>query len=75
LTKLLKNNKQDKQNNFFVFNENVILIFRKFITIFTQMSMLIYFNLKNYICVKTNALKFAIVTILLQLIYFISKIN
>jgi len=75
LTKLLKNSKLDKQNDLFIFTKNVILAFRKFITIFTQTSMLIYFNSKNYICVKINALKFAIAIILPQLIYFMKEIN
>jgi len=75
LTKLLKNSKQNKQHNFFVFNKNVILIFRRLITIFTQTSMLIYFNSKNYIRIKINALKFTIATILSQLIYFMKEIN
>jgi len=73
LTKLLKSNKQDKQKCFFVFNKNAILAFRKLITIFTQISMLIYFNSKNYICLKTNISRFAIAIILLQLVYFIKK--
>ncbi len=37
--------------------------------------MLIYFNSKNYICVKTNALEFIIAIILLQLFHFIKEIN
>jgi len=40
-----------------------------------QISMLIYFNSKNYICVKTNVSRFAIAIVLSQLIYFIEKAN
>ena len=39
------------------------------------MSILIYFDFKNYIYTKINISEFAIVAILLQLIYFIDKIN
>jgi hypothetical protein len=65
LTKLLKDNKQEKQNKSFVFNKNIVVAFKKFIFAFTRTSILVHvhFNLKNYIYVKTNILEFVIVVI------------
>jgi len=63
LTKLLKDNKQKKQNKSFIFNKNVIIVFKKLIIVFTRTFILVHFNLKNYICVKTNVLEFVIVVI------------
>ncbi len=60
LIELLKDNKQKKQNKSFVFNKNVIAIFKKLILVFTQTSILVHFNFKNYICIKINILKFVI---------------
>ncbi len=67
----------NKKSNFFyfLFNKNTIAIFKKLIIIFTQTSILIYFDFKNYIYVKTNISEFAIVVIFLQLTYLIDKVN
>ena len=64
LTKLLKDNKQEKQNESFVFNKNVVVAFKKLILVFTRTSMLVHFDFKNHIRVETNALEFVIVVIL-----------
>ncbi len=73
--KTSKKQQAKQTNSLFIFNKNTILIFRKFITIFTQMFILIYFNSKNYICIKIDISRFAIAIILLQLIYLIEKID
>ena len=67
ITKLLKNNKQEKQNELFVFNVDVVKTFRKFLKIFIETLMLIYFDSTFRIWIKTNVFEFVIATILLQL--------
>jgi len=64
LTKFLKSSKQRKQNNSFVFNKKVIIIFINFIIVFTQAFILTHFDFRNYIRIKTNIFKFIIVAIL-----------
>ena len=68
LTKLLKNNKNKKQNEFFNFNVKVRKIFQRFIKTFIKISMFIHFNSKNFIWIKIIASNFIIATILFQLI-------
>ena len=67
MTKLLKNNKQEKQNEFFVFNVDVVKTFRKFFKTFIEIFMLIHFDSKNRIRIETNAFEFVIAIILSQL--------
>jgi len=66
----LKDSKQEKQNNSFVFNKDVKIAFCTLIAAFTQASILAHFDSNNYICVKIDVSEFAIATILSQLIYF-----
>jgi len=47
LIKLLKNSKQKKQNELFLFNTFALATFRVFIDIFIIAFILMYFNLKN----------------------------
>ena len=64
MTKLLKDNKQEKQNEFFVFNVNIVKTFRKLLKTFIEILMLIHFDSKDKIRIKTNVFEFVIVTIL-----------
>ena len=67
MTKLLKNNKQKKQNELFVFNVDIVKTFRKLFKIFIETLMLIHFDSKNKIRIETNVFEFVIATILSQL--------
>ena len=67
MTKLLKDNKQKKQNEFFVFNIDVVKTFRKLLKTFIEILMLIHFDSKNKIRIETNVFEFVIATILSQL--------
>ena len=67
MTKLLKNNKQKKQNEFFVFNVDVVKTFRKLLKTFIETLMLIHFDSKNKIRIETNVFEFVIAIILSQL--------
>ena len=67
MTKLLKNNKQKKRNELFVFNVDVVKTFRKLLKIFIEIFMLIHFDSKNRIRIETNVFEFVIATILSQL--------
>ena len=67
IMKLLRSNKQKKQNEFFVFNVDVVKTFRKLLKIFIEILMLIYFDSKNKLRVKTNIFEFFIAIILSQL--------
>ena len=69
LTKLFKNNKNEKQINSFNFNVETRKTFRFFIDTFTNALMLIHFNSKNFIRIKIDASEFVIATILSQLIF------
>ena len=68
LTKLLKNNKNEKQNEFFNFNAKVRKTFQRFIDAFIKTFMLVHFDLKNSIRIKIDVSKFVIAAILFQLI-------
>ena len=67
MTKLLKDNKQEKQNELFVFNVDVVKAFRKLLKTFTETLMLVHFDSKNRIRIETNVFEFVIATILSQL--------
>ena len=67
MTKLLKDNKQKKQNEFFVFNVDVVKTFRKLFKTFIEIFMLIHFDSKNKIRIETNVFEFVIAIILSQL--------
>ena len=69
LTKLLKNNKNEKQNEFFNFNAKVRKAFQRLIDTFIKTSMLVHFNSKSFIQIKIDVSKFVIATILFQLIF------
>ena len=69
LTKLLKNNKNKKQNEFFNFNAKVRKIFQRFIKTFIKIFVFVYFDSKNFIQMKTNVSNFVIATVLFQLIF------
>jgi len=73
LTELLKDSKQEKQNKSFVFNKNAVAVFKKLITAFTRVFMLVHFDLKNHIRVETDVSEFAIAAILSQLMYLVSE--
>ena len=60
--------KKNKQNNFFMFNNDVCVAIVAFIVIFTQIFMFVHFDFKNKIRIKTNVFDFVIVAILCQLI-------
>ena len=68
LTKLFKNNKNEKQIDFFNFNVEARKAFRLLIDAFTNASMLIHFDSKNLIRIKIDASEFVIAIILSQLI-------
>ena len=67
MTKLLKDNKQEKQNESFVFNVDVVKTFRKLFKTFIETLMLIHFDSKNKIRIETNVFEFVIAIILSQL--------
>ena len=69
LTKFLKSNNQNKQNEFFVFDINFRVVFVVFIIIFTKIFMFVYFDFKNRIKIEIDAFNFVIATILSQLIF------
>jgi len=60
LIKLLKNNKQEKQNKLFLFNAFALIAFRTLINVFITIFILMYFDFKNRIIIKINVLKFII---------------
>ena len=68
LTKLFKNNKNEKQNEFFNFNAEVRKAFQRLIDAFIKIFIFIHFNSESFIRIKIDALKFVITTILFQLI-------
>ena len=57
LTELFKKNKNDKQIDFFVFENDAIKTFVVLIVVFTQTFMLIHFNFKNRIMIKIDVSK------------------
>ena len=67
MTKLLKSNKQKKQNESFVFNVDIVKTFRKLLKAFIETFMLVHFDSKNRIRIETNVFEFVIATILSQL--------
>ena len=64
LTKLLKKNKQEKQNESFIFEKTARQAFRRLIKTFTKTFMLIHFNFRNLIKVEIDASEFVITAIL-----------
>ena len=75
LTKLLKKNKQRKQNKSFIFEKITKQTFRRLIKTFTKALMLIYFNFKNFIRTKIDASEFVIAMILSQFITFVIDVK
>ena len=71
LTKLLKKNKQEKQNESFIFEKTMRQTFRQLIKTFTKTFILIYFNFKNFIRVEIDISEFIITTILFQFVTFV----
>ena len=68
LTKLLKESKQEKQNESFIFGEIARQAFRRLIKTFTKTLMLIHFDFRNLIRVEIDASRFVIAAILFQLV-------
>ena len=68
LTKLLKENKQEKQNKSFIFKKIARQTFRRLIKTFTKPFMLIHFDFRNLIRIEIDASEFAIAAILFQFI-------
>ena len=64
LTKLLKKNKQGRQNELFIFKKIARQTFRRLIKTFTKAFMLIHFDFRNFIKVKIDVSKFVIAAIL-----------
>ena len=64
LTELLKENKQERQNELFIFEKIARWTFRRFIKTFIKMFMLIHFDLKNLIKIEIDASRFVIAAIL-----------
>ena len=62
--KLLKNNKNDKQIDNFIWSAKIAQTFIELIKIFIFASILIYFNLNDKILVETNISRFAIAIII-----------
>ena len=75
LTELLKENKQKKQNQSFIFKEVARQTFRKFINVFTKALMLIHFNLKNLIKIEIDTSEFIIAVMLFQFITLVIGVN
>ena len=75
LTKLLKRNKQEKQNESFIFEKVARQTFRRFIKTFIKTLILIHFDFKNFIKVKIDASKFVIATILFQFITLVTDVE
>ena len=75
LTKLLKERKQRKQNESFIFEKIARQTFRRFIKTFTKAFMLIHFNLKNLIRIEIDASEFVIAAILFQFIALVIDVK
>ena len=75
LTRLLKENKQERQNKLFIFKKIARQMFRPLIKTFIKTFMLIYFDFKNLIRMKIDVLELVIATILSQLITFVIDVN
>ena len=60
----LKNNNNNKQNNLFLYNNVVRIMFQILIEIFIRIFMFVHFNFKNKIKIKTNIFDFIIIAIL-----------
>ena len=71
LTKLLKESKQERQNESFIFEEIARQTFRRLIKTFIKTLMLIHFDFRNLIKVEIDASRFIIATILSQFITFV----
>ena len=69
LTELLKKSVSGKQSGSFLYGEVARAAFLAFLDAFTQVSMLVHFDLKNKIRVEIDAFGFAIAAILSQLVY------
>ena len=68
LTKLFKNNKNEKQNESFNFNAEAREAFQRLIDAFIKIFMLVHFDSKSFIRIKIDVSKFVIAAILFQLI-------
>ena len=75
LTELLKESKQEKQNESFVFEKTARQTFRQLIKTFIKAFMLIYFNFKNLIKIEIDASEFVIATILSQFITLVIDVK
>ena len=75
LTKLFKENKQERQNELFIFEKVARQMFRWLIKAFTKMFMLIHFNFKNLIRIEIDALEFVIAAILFQFITLVIDVK
>ena len=75
LTELFKRSKQEKQNELFIFNDGARQTFRRIIKTFTKTFMLIHFDLKNFIKVEIDVLKFIIAAILFQFVTLMIEVD
>ena len=75
LTELFKKNKQERQNESFIFEEAARQAFRRLIKTFTKAFMLIHFNLKNLIRIKIDTSEFVIAAILFQFITLVTDVK
>ena len=75
LTKLLKENKQERQYESFNFEKAARQTFWRFIKTFTKAFMLIHFNFRNLIRIKIDVSELVIAAILFQFITFVIDVN
>ena len=68
LSDLLRDNKNEKQVDPFLWNKKAAQTFKKLIALFTSAPMLIHFDPKRKILIKTNASDFAITKVISQLV-------
>jgi len=64
---MLKGSKKGVKKGTFIFPANAVQAFQRLCEAFTTAPLLAHFDNKKLICIKTDALKFAILGILLQL--------
>ena len=68
LFELFKDNKNEKQIDEFVWNEEIMTIFKKFTRIFIEIFMLIHFDSNNQTMIEIDVSNFAIAKIIFQLV-------
>ena len=75
LTELFKKNKQDRQNELFIFEKAARQTFRRLIKMFIKAFMLIHFDFRNLIRIEIDTSRFVIAAILSQFIMIVIDVE